>query len=228
MRRRPIPKVYVPGVWQQLWEKWRGEETRSVAFGAQSEGSAWTSRGLPLLILRYPRSAAGRRAAATLEDAYRQLATVLQPSPLEVYAEILPELPGTVVVLLRERDPGGCLGHARPEGMESPFTQDMATQTGCRVGEIDLSWGLIGRWQPQPLASLALEAGVVDNDELREDKELRDRVALLTVLFHEMEHLAFPERAEGEVRRRSDRFYAQVLAATLADRGQVYGIEASL
>lgn len=227
MRRRPVPKVYVPGLWQQLWQKWRGEESRTVAFGAQSEGSGWTSRGLPLLILRYPRSSANRKAAASLEDAYRQLATVLQPSPLEVYAEILPQLPGTVVVLLREQDPGGCLGHARPEGMESAFTRDLSAQLGCRVGEIDLSWGLIGQWEPQPLASLALEAGVVDYQEWREDKQLQWRVALLTVLFHEMEHLAFPERPEAEVRRRSDRFYQRVLAATLAERGQVYGIEAS-
>lgn len=226
MRRRPVPKVYVPGVWKQLWERWRGEETRAVAFGTAGDGSNAAYRGLPLLVLRYPRSAAGRKAASRLEHSYRQLAMVLQPNPLNVYAEILPGLPGTVVVLLRERDPGGCLGHAKPAGMESAFTKQLAEEMGCRVGEIDLSWGLIGQWQPQPLASLALDAGAVDAAERREDKDLRERVALLAVLFHEMEHLAFPDRPEAEVRRRSDRFYQQVLAASMAERGQLYGMEA--
>ncbi len=227
MRRRPVPKVYVPGVWQQLWETWRGTETRTVAFGSANDHNGWASKGLPLLVLRYPRSSAGRQAAARLEHSYRQLATVLQPSPLAVYAEMLPELPGTVVVLLQERNPGGCLGHARPAGMESAFTRQLADEMGSRVGEIDLSWALIGQWQPQPLASLALDAGTVDAAERREDKDLRYRVAMLAVLFHEMEHLAFPDRPEAEVRRRSDRFYEQVLAASMADRGQVYGMEAS-
>ncbi len=227
MRRRTLPEVHIPGLWQQIWEKWRGEETRPVSFGRSSDRGGWTGLELPLLVLRHPRSKAGRRAASMLEDAYRHLATVLEPSPVEVYAEMLPHLPGAIVVILRERDPGGCLGHARPRGMETAETRALAAEMNAEVGEIDLAWGLIVQWQPQPLASLALDAWAADDAERREDKDLRDRVAMLTVLFHEMEHLAFPDRPEQEVRQRSDRFYQQVLAATLADRGQVYGIEAS-
>jgi len=225
MHRRPTLKVQVPGLWQQLWEKWRGEETRAVASGpvaGRDEGAT-----LPLLVLRYPRSAAGRAAASRIESAYRRLAMVLQPSPLDVYADMLPVLPGTVVVVLRARDPGGCLGHARPEGLESPFTKQLAAEMGSRLGEIDLAWDLIGEWQPQPIASLALDADARDLQERREENDLRERVALLSVLFHELEHLAFPERMEAEVRGRSDRFYRQVLAASLADRGFAYGMEAS-
>jgi hypothetical protein len=240
MRRRTVPKVRVPGIWQQLWDKWRGEETRVVRFGSTAglaaprraavidgANDARIPRELPLLVLRYPRSKAGRRAASTLENAYRHLATVLQPSPLEVYQEILPYLPGAVVVILRQQDPAGCLGHARPEGMESETTRALASEIDTRVGEIDMAWQQIAQWQPQPLASLALDAWAVDEVERRQDQDLRVRVAMLTVLFHEMEHLAFPERPEHEVRRRSDRFYQQVLAATLEERGQVYGMEAS-
>lgn len=220
-RHKQAPKVYVPGLWQQLWQCWRGHETRTVAFGATASGGEDGETGLPLLVLRYPRSAAGREAADRLESAYRQLPMVLHPSPLEVYAEILPLLPTTIVVLLRERDPGGCLGHARLAGMESEFSRQLAAEVGSRVGEIDLAWKLIADWQPQPLANLAAEA------EMREESGLRYGIALLTVLFHEMEHLAFPDRMEVDVRRRSDSFYRQVLAASLAEKGEIYGMEAS-
>lgn len=183
--------------------------------------------GLPLLVLRYPRSSAGRAAASDLERVYRRLSMVLQPNPLEVYAEILPLLPATVVVLLRDVDPGGCLGHARPAGLESDYSKQLAAEVGSRVGEIDISWKLIEQWQPRPLASLAVEASTAAAEDLRLDADLRYGVALLSVLFHELEHLAFPDRPEAEVRQRSDRFYQQVIAVSQAQKGRIYGMEAS-
>jgi hypothetical protein len=221
-RQRHTPKVSVPGFWRQLWERWRGYDTRTVDFSDVSPANGESSARPPLLVLRYPHSAAGREAADYLESACRQLALILHPSPLEVYADILPLLPPTVVVLMRERDPGGCLGHARLAGTESEFSSNLAQETRSRVGEIDLCWRLIAEWQPQPLASLAVES------EMEKERELRYGIALLTVLFHEMEHLAFPDRPEAEVRRRSDSFYTQVLSAVLAEKGEHYGIETSL
>lgn len=221
-RQKPTPKIYVPGFWRQLWERWRGYDTRTVDFSNASATGDLPSAKPPLLVLRYPHSSAGREAADRLESACRQLSVILHPGPLEVYADILPLLPSTIVVLLRDRDPGGCLGHARLVGTESEFSKKLAEEMQSPVGEIDLSWRLIAEWQPQPLASLALEP------EIQEERELRYGIALLTVLFHEMEHLAFPDRTEAEVRRRSDSFYTQVLSAVLADKGECYGIETSL
>jgi hypothetical protein len=227
MRKRPIPRTHIPSLWGQLWRRWRGEETRTVAAVPDAAFDRAEGVGLPLLVLRYPRSGSGRLAADRLEHAYRSLLMVVRPSPLDVYAEILPALPATVVVLLREPGIGSCLGHARPEGTESDFSKNLAAQTGSRVGEIDLCWQLIAKWQPQPLASLAVEASTDHPEDRRYDADLRHGIALLAILFHELEHLAFPDRTETEVRGHSDRFYQQVLTAIEAEKGRIYGMEAS-
>lgn len=227
MRRRPLPRTRIPGLFSQLWQRWRGEETRIVAAVPGAALDRNQGLGLPLLVLRYPRSGSGRLAADRLEHAYRSLLMVLRPSPLEVYADVLLALPATVVVLLREPDIGACLGHARPAGMESAFSKSLAAQTGGRVGEIDLCWKLIEKWQPQPLASLAAAASIQPPDERRYETDIRHGVALLSVLFHELEHLAFPDRTEALVRQRSNHFYQQVLKAMQAERGRVYGMEVS-
>jgi len=221
MRKKRAPKVYVAGFWQNLWEQWRGQETRTISFGPWISSPNERGVRLPILVLRYPKSAAGRRAADELEHAYRQLPMILDPNPLDVYEEVLRLLPATVVTLLREVDPGGCLGHARLTGTESAFSKALAAETGKSVGEVDLAWKLIAAWQPQPLATLAAAT------DTQEDRDLRFGIALLTVLLHELEHLAFPDREEGAVRGRSDRFYQQVLASSLAEKGRVYGMEVS-
>ena len=64
------------------------------------------------------------------------------------------------------------------------------------------------RWEPLPLAALAVEPAEPDRPHL---EEFRFRIALLAVFFHEMEHLAFSEHQEQEVRRRSTEFYAASL-----------------
>lgn len=123
-----------------------------------------------------------------------------------------------VLVQFQDVTPGGCLGLARPRGLESPATKSLAEETGLAVGEIDLAWQLIAEWQPRPLASLALP------EETLSQGDLRYRVALLTVLFHELEHLAFPDRPERDVRGRSDALYETVLRATAQETGNIYGI----
>lgn len=206
-KRRP-QKVYVPGFWQRMLDRFRGEDVRVVEAGNL----------LPILVVRFPRSRKGSEAAESLTTAYRQLLTVIEPSPLAVYAEILPHLPRSVVVELRALDPGGCLGHARPQGMESEFARNLAKENGASVGEIDLSWELIARWKPRPLATMAVAP------ELLDAGDLMFRVGLLTVLFHELEHLAFPDRKEREVRERSDAFWEAVLRTSVREQGDEFGI----
>jgi hypothetical protein len=122
-----------------------------------------------------------------------------------------------VAVRFQERNPGGVLGHACPRGLESPETKRLAAETGSPVGEIDLAWKLIRQWQPRPLAALA--AG----SQATTQGDLQYRVALLTVLFHELEHLAFPDRSEQQVRSRSDAFYQAALEAGIREAGGAYG-----
>jgi hypothetical protein len=208
MKSRKLPKVYLPGPWKRLWERWRGDEVRVFE----------SAEPLPVLVVRFPRTRQGAEAAETLRTAWMQLLTVMQPSPVEVYADVLQQLPRMVVVRFQERNPGGVLGHACPVGLESEETRQLALQTGFPVGEIDLAWKFIQQWQPRPLAALAVGARTTEKGDLQ------FRVALLTVLFHELEHLAFPERSEQEVRRRSDAFYESALEAGVRDLGGQYGL----
>jgi hypothetical protein len=207
VKRRTAQKIYTPGTWRRLWERFRGED---VAVFDSPEP-------LPVLVVRFPRTRQGAEALESLRSAWMQLLTVMDPKPTEFYAEVLRELPRMVAVRFQERNPGGVLGHACPRGLESPETRRLAAETGSPVGEIDLAWKLIRQWQPRPLAALAAGPEAITQGDLQY------RVALLTVLFHELEHLAFPDRSEQQVRSRSDAFYQAALEAGSREVGGAYG-----
>ncbi|MCZ2154390.1 MAG: hypothetical protein LC114_10915 [Bryobacterales bacterium] len=208
MKKRPLPKIYVAGPWRKLWEWVRGKEVRVLE----------SVDKLPILVVRYPRGNHGAAAVESLRSAWVQLLTVMEPSPVTVYADVLEKLPPMVVVRFEERNAGGVLGHSCPRGLESAATKRLQAETGVPVGEIDLAFKLIAEWQPHPLASMA------SGPEGIEEGDLRYRVALLTVLFHELEHLAFPDREERRVRQRSDAFYEAALEAAAASAGSHYGL----
>ncbi len=210
MRKHSAPKIYIPGLWRRLWDRLRGREVRVFE----------SLDALPILVVRHPRTRRGAEAAESLRTAWMQLLTVMEPDPLEVYRDVLNALPAMVVVRFEERNAGGVLGHACPRGLESAATKRLQAETGLAVGEMDLAYELIAEWQPRPLASLASGAKAMD------DGELRYRVSLLAVLFHELEHLAFPEREERQVRRRSDAFYEAALEAGARGVGSRYGLNA--
>lgn len=200
----------MPGPWRQFWHWIRGIEVRVF----ESVGA------LPILVVRHPRTRRGAEAAESLRTAWVQLLTVMEPDPLQVYKDVLSALPPMVVVRFEERNPGGVLGHACPGGLESAATKKLRAETGLPVGEVDLAYTQIAEWQPRPLASMASDAAVMA------DGDLQYRVALLSVLFHELEHLAFPDREEREVRRRSDAFYEAALQAGARRAGSHYGLGA--
>lgn len=210
MRKRPAQRIYMPGPWRRLWYWMRGEEVRVFE----------SVDALPILVVRHPRTRRGAEAAESLRTAWVQLLTVMEPNPLEVYADVLSVLPPMVVVRLEERNPGGVLGHACPRGLESSETKRLQTETGLPVGEVDLAFVLIAGWQPRPLASMASGA------EAMTGGDLQYRVSLLSVLFHELEHLAFPDREERRVRSRSDAFYEAALEAGVRGAGSRYGLGA--
>lgn len=165
----------------------------------------------PLLLLSYPPK--GRQVAAELGDAWLHTLPALRSPLAGAYRQMLRGLPGLVVVLLRDRNVCTCLGHHHPQGTESRLTRRLATDVGGTVGEIDLAWEAIRQWQPNPLSALA--AAVAEPAFAR----LQFRTALLTVLLHELEHLAHPDHREAAVRGTSDGFYSEVLNELLGEEG---------
>jgi len=194
----PNRRVHSPGIFRLLWEKMRRWEQMLVR-GPEE----W-----PLLLLSFP--GGERHIAEELRAAWLNTLPLLQSPAAEPYLRMLRELPPVVVVLLRRRNVCTCLGHHHPRGTESRLTRSLVGDSGEEVGEIDLAWEAIRNWRPHPLATLALQ----DHPSF---EELHFRTALLTVLVHELEHLAHPDHEENAVRRSSDEFYASVLAELLPE-----------
>jgi hypothetical protein len=208
LRRRGAQKaIHPPGFLSRALEWLRGRRQRLVRSG----------NGAPLLLLSYP--AGGESAAELIETAYSRTLGAMSPPVRRPYEELWPALPALVVVLLRPRNPCGCLGHHHPPGTESRLARRLAADLGHPVAEIDLAYQAIAEWQPEPLASLGVGASP---SELR---PLHLEAALLAVLLHEMEHLAFPQRGERQILARSREFYAQAMRELVSgELGRDYGM----
>jgi len=197
----------VPGLLARWRERLRGRKQRLIRAGEQ----------MPLLLVSYPAEA--EAAVGELEAAYTRSWPAMGEATRSLYLSLWPALPALVVVVLRARNPCGCLGHHHPPGAESRMARRLASELGHPVAEIDLAYDSIRSWCPEPLSSLA--AG----DMTGELEPLRYRVALLAVLLHEMEHLAFPERSEQEIRHHSREFYRKAMTELVArELGADYGI----
>jgi hypothetical protein len=147
---------------------------------------------------------------------------LLPDATLAPYREMLASLPAVVVILLRATNPCDCLGHHHPRGTESRLTRRLAADLGSEVGEIDLAFECIRRWSPQPISAMA--AGVNE----RQLAGVHFQAALLAVLLHELQHLAFPQQSEREVRMASDRLYSEVMQQLLlSEFGTGYGMSSS-
>jgi hypothetical protein len=175
---------------------------------------------LPLIVISYPR---GNLAyAESLEYSITRTYKLLSPATRQRYTPVMPHLPSLVVVVLRARNPCSCLGHHHPVGTQSRMGRRLASDTGLPVGEIDLAVEAIREWEPLPLAALAAEPAAGDRREL---EQFRFHVALLAVFLHELEHLAFPDHGEQQVRQRSTEFYAASLREFFSEElGVNYGI----
>jgi hypothetical protein len=202
--------IHPRSLFSELVDRLRGRDQLLVRAGDD----------LPLIVVSYPR---GRSSdVETLQSAitvtYRQL-------PLEIrqrYSPILPRLPSLVVVVLRLRNTCSCLGHHHPPGTESRIARRLKADTGLPVGEIDLAVEAIRQWEPRPLSSLAAQPPPALRPEL---EEYRFHTALLAVFLHELEHLAFPDHEEPEVRQRSTEFYLASLREFFSQQlGGSYGI----
>lgn len=208
-RRRAV-RIHPPRWWERFWEWVRGRDQLVVH----------PPESLPLLLITYPRGS--HEVARELESVYRNVLPHLPASLMERYREVLRALPAVMVLTLRRRNLCGCLGHCHPRGAESSLARRLASELGGRerVAEVDLAYEAIQEWRPKPLAALAAQQA--DPTVAR----LHFRAALLAVLLHELEHVAFPERGEGIVRQASDELYSEVMAE-LVRRGGGHGFRMS-
>ncbi len=204
-------RVHPRGTLPRLLEWVRGREQLLVRAGEE----------LPLLLLSFPR---GRvTVAQEIELACAHTLPRLGPDTRGAYQRVLARLPTMVVVLLRPRNPCGCLGHHHPRGTEARLTRRLAAELGSTVGEIDLAYDSIRAWEPQPLSA---RAAVQLGDRLA---DIHFQAAVLAVLLHELEHLAIPESAEPDTRARSDWFYARTMQELVAEEsGAAYGMASPL
>jgi hypothetical protein len=207
MRRALKTVVHPPGILRRLIDGLRGRDQLLIRAGEDR----------PMLLASFP---SGKLAVAReAESAYARTLPDLPPEIPAPYARLWAALPHMIVVLLRTTNPCGCLGHRHPPGSESRITRRLAADLGCPVGEIDLAYEGIRNWRPQPLSEMA--AG-----ELSESvRRIHFQVAMLAVLLHELEHLAFPADSEKDVRTRSNRFYSEAMEELVSgDLGAGYGM----
>ena len=202
--------IHPRGLLREMVHWIRGREQMLVRAGEE----------LPLVVISYPRG--DLAFAEALQGALCRTYRLLSTETRQRYTPMLPHLPSLVVVVLRAHNPCTCLGHHHPPGTEGRMARRLSSDTGLRVGEIDLAVEAIRRWEPMPLAALAAQPAEADRQEL---EEFRFHIALLSVFLHELEHLAFPERQEQEVRKRSTEFYAASLREFFSEQlGLSYGI----
>ncbi len=165
---------------------------------------------LPLVVASYPRGRAW--FASSLADVLRFTFPSLPVAVRATYSEILSKLPAVVVADLRRHNVCTCLGHHHPEPTHGLLSRRIAADTNGGIGEIDLAVESIRAWNPLPLAGLA---AACNQDLERLSDDVRFRAALLSVFLHELEHVAFPNRPEPEIRRRSNGFFVDAVAAQI-------------
>lgn len=202
--------IHPRGLMWEIVDGIRGREQMLVRAGEE----------MPLVVVSYPRG--NLEFAESLDQAIRRTFKLLSAETRERYTGVMRHLPPMVVAVLRARNVCSCLGHHHPPGTEGRIARRLSTDAGLRVGEIDLAVEAIRKWEPLPLAALAAEEAATGRPELA---DFRFHVALLAVFLHELEHLAFPEHAEHQVRQRSNDFYAASLREFFSvEFGMNYGI----
>ncbi|MGB9605804.1 MAG: hypothetical protein ACPL88_08005, partial [Bryobacteraceae bacterium] len=146
MKRGRPARFHCPGLLASWKEKLRGRRQKLVRAGER----------MPLLLLSYPKDA--EAVAGELEAGYARTLLMLGEGIRGLYEQMWAALPAIVVVVLCERNVCGCLGHHHPPGTESRLARRLASELGHPVAEIDLAYGSIRSWRPEPLASLAAGA----------------------------------------------------------------------
>ena len=199
-RRSQRGRVRTPGLLSHMVGVICGRAQRLIAAGPS----------LPLVLATYPRQ--NSWLAAELSNSLRFTFPALTGAAKQGYGDALARVPSVIVAELRLANACSCLGHHHPEVTHGPLTKSLQADTGGAIGEIDLAVGSIREWNPLPLAGLAAAC----DESLRDSfEEVRFHAALLAVFLHELEHVAYPERPEEEIRHRSNRFFVDAVEELL-------------
>ena len=206
-------RVHNPGLLWRLYLSLRGSEQVLVRPAPE----------LPLVLIAHSRRE--RVPAAELRGALEETWLTIPTAIRRQYDAVLGKVPPIVVVILRRRNPCGCLGHHHRPGTETRISRRLRAISGVPVGELDLAFQGIREWQPLPLSDLAIEPAVQQAD--REELEVfRYRLGLLDVFLHELHHYAAPQAPERAVRESSQRFYTEVFDTFVRTRfGVRYGLQ---
>jgi hypothetical protein len=188
-------------------ERLRGRDQRLVRPGD----------GYPLFLLSFGKGHGG--AIDEIETIFAHRLPSLPHRILERYVDTLARLPPMVVVILRPHNPCGCLGHYHPRGTESRLSRRLSADLANSVGELDLAYEAIRRWEPHPISALAT------GDLGGRLPELHFEAALLAVFLHELQHLAFPDHEERDIRGASNSFYTELMQELVSQEGgTTYGL----
>ena len=205
-------RAHVPGLLRRFYLWLRGSEQVLVRPAAE----------LPLVLIAY--AAGDLEGVERLQHSLEETWLLLPDSFRRRYAGILEQAPPLIVVLLRQRNLCGCLGHHHPRGTESRLTRRLRGISGVRTGELDLAFKSIREWEPLPLSRLALPE---ENSE--EIGSYQWHLALLSVFLHEIHHLVQPREPEAAVREQSQRFYVDALTHFISHHfGVEYGLRGDM
>jgi hypothetical protein len=199
-KRSQQARIKAPGLFSRVASAVCGKTQRLIQ----------PDEALPLVVATYPRQS--RWFANELSDTLNITFPSLPRRITDGYRDALSRVPSVVVADLRAINPCTCLGHHHPAAIHSRLTRSLEADTGGNVGEIDLAVESIRKWNPLPLAGLAASCND-DGPEMFES--IRFRAALLAVFLHELEHVAYPERPEEEIRSRSNGFFVDTVSELL-------------
>jgi hypothetical protein len=188
------------------WIRWR-----QWASGRRYRVARFSDRARPLVIVAHSfRDAAkARQLALAVEQDWAGVPNRCR----EPYDEILFKAPGLIIVQLRRKNVCGCLGHRHLVVKEAPFAESHEAFGGARVGEVDIAYERVERWQALPLSDTALDSKFLEGTRLEEFRAQQFRLRVLSVLLHETNHLVAPDEPETSVRERSLAFYRDALAS---------------
>lgn len=208
---KPRLKIHSRGLLAEFADRLRGRDELLIRAGED----------VPLVVAIYPRG--HYNFAASLEGALSTTFHSLARSLRDTYRDVLDHVPTMIVAELRARNGCTCLGHRHIPGTGSRLARRLMKDLGSQVGEIDLAVEAIRGWEPLPLSDFA--AAGSRPSSAAEFEHHRFHTALLSVFLHELEHLAYPERAERDIREHSNSFYVGAMRQFVTEElGVAYGI----
>jgi hypothetical protein len=200
----------------------RAARWRQWLAGRRYRLTRFSDRATPLIVIAHSfRDAAMARLLALAVE--RDWAAV-PAACRDTFDEILFKAPELIVVQFRRKNLCRCLGHRHPVVREAPFAEYHEAFAGARLGEMDIAWQTVRHWQGLPLSELALDTKFLKGSRLEEFHAMQFRLRLLSVLLHEVNHLAAPGEPESAVLRRSLGFYREALAAYVEETIQTLSL----